>query len=76
MTAWTNYVKQYAKDKSITYKNALQDPACASSYRSGRDKPSAPTEPAKEENIQIKIEEKPKKRGRQKIYDTKRSKVF
>ena len=27
MTAWTNYVKQYAKDKGITYKNALKDPA-------------------------------------------------
>ena len=70
MTAWTNYVKQYAKDKGITYKNALQDPACASSYRSGREKPSAPTTPAKEENIQIKIEEKPKKRGRPKKYPT------
>ena len=34
MTAWTNYVKQYAKDKGITYKNALKDPACASSYKS------------------------------------------
>jgi hypothetical protein len=34
MTAWTNYVKQYAKDKGITYKNALNDPACASSYKS------------------------------------------
>ena len=70
MTAWTNYVKQYAKDKGITYKNALQDPACASSYKSGREKPSAPTQPAKEDHIQIKIEEKPKKRGRPKKYTT------
>ncbi len=67
MTAWTNYVKQYAKDKGITYKNALKDPACASSYKSGKDKP-APAEPAKEDNIQMKIEEKPKKRGRPKKY--------
>ena len=67
MTAWTNYVKQYAKDKGITYKNALKDPACASSYKSGKDKPA---EPAKEDNIQMKIEEKPKKRGRPKKYAT------
>jgi hypothetical protein len=68
MTAWTNYVKQYAKGKGITYKNALKDPACASSsYKSGKDKPSAPTEPAKEDNIQMK---KPKKRGHPKIYTT------
>ena len=71
MTAWTNYVKQYAKDKGIiTYKNALQDHACASSYKSSKDKSSAPTEPVKEENIQMKIEEKPKKRGRPKKYPT------
>ncbi len=35
-----------AKDKGITYKNALKDPACASSYKLGKDKLSAPTEPA------------------------------
>ena len=69
MTAWTNYVKQYAKDKGITYKNALKDPACASSYKSGKVKPSVLTEPAKEDNIQMKIEEKPK-RGRPKKYTT------
>jgi hypothetical protein len=69
MTAWTNYVKQYAKDKGITYKNALKDPACASSYKSGKDKPSVPAEPTKEDNIQMTIKEKPK-RGRPRKYYT------
>ena len=67
MTAWTNYVKQYAKNKGITYKNALKDSTYASSYKSGKDKPA---EPVKEDNVQIKIEEKPKKRGRPKKYAT------
>jgi hypothetical protein len=52
MTAWTTYVKQYVKDKDITNKDALKDPASASSYKSGKDKPSAPTESVNEENIQ------------------------
>ena len=33
MTAWTDYVKQFAKDNNMTYGCALSDPACSSGYR-------------------------------------------
>jgi len=33
MTKWTDFVKEYAKEKGITYKNALSDPNCSSTYK-------------------------------------------
>ena len=33
MTAWTDYVKKFAKDNNMTYGCALSDPACSSGYR-------------------------------------------
>ena len=34
MSNWINHVKEYATSKGISYKEALKDPNCKSSYHS------------------------------------------
>lgn len=33
MTAWINHVKEFAKNKGISYSCALSDPNCSASYK-------------------------------------------
>ena len=66
MSAWTDFVKKYASEKGITYKNALKDKACGEAYRShskgeGLPKPIALE---KEENITMSVKPARKPRGK------------
>ena len=36
MSNWINHVKEYATSKGISYKEALKDPNCKSSYHSSK----------------------------------------
>jgi hypothetical protein len=56
---WIEHVKEYAKSKGITYRDALKNPECKSSYKSKGSGLSS----SKEENVSLKIEEKPRNAG-------------
>jgi hypothetical protein len=60
MSKWTDHIKQFAKDKGISYKEAMSSPECKSSY-GGKGK-----EPKVEPKVELKVEEIKKPRGRPK----------
>lgn len=61
---WVEHVKEFAKSKGITYKEAIKNPECKNSYK-GKNS----------ENISMKIEETKVKRGRPKKYSSPEEKV-
>lgn len=69
---WIEHIKDFAKKNSMTYKDALKDPKCKEAYATGKGLGGSISE-AKEEpknNIEMKIEEIKKGRGRPKKYAT------
>jgi hypothetical protein len=60
MSKWTDHIKQFAKDKGISYREAMSSPECKSSY-GGKGK-----EPNVEPKVELKVEEIKKPRGRPK----------
>lgn len=68
-SAWVEHIKEFAKRKGMSYKDALKDPECKSSYHEGKTKGKGMEAPAEKENISMEIAEK-KSRGRPKKYAT------
>ena len=66
---WIEHIKEFAKSNGMSYKDALKDPKCKSSYHE-KGKGVAVEEPKKEENVEMKVEEVKKGRGRPKKYAT------
>lgn len=67
---WVEHIKDYAKSNGMTYRDALKDPKCKSSYHSSKGKGLEPMGIKEgEENIQMVIAEK-KRRGRPPKYET------
>jgi len=69
---WIEHVKDFAKSKGMTYRDALKCPECKSSYKSGSGLGGsvvAPVPEAVKDNISMSIKEIAK-RGRPKKYAT------
>lgn len=64
---WIEHIKEFAKSNNMSYKDALKDPKCKSSYKEGKGLGGAVVE---KPNIEMKIEEVKKGRGRPKKYAT------
>ena len=65
---WIEHIKEFAKSNGMTYKDALKDPKCKEAYKTGKGLGGAIEEP--KNNIEMKIEEVKKGRGRPKKYAT------
>jgi hypothetical protein len=69
---WIEHVKDFAKSKGMTYRDALKSADCKSAYKSGSGLGGAvaePPAPEEKENISMEIKEIAK-RGRPKKYAT------
>jgi hypothetical protein len=73
---WIEHIKDFAKSNGMSYKDALKDPKCKSSYHEGKgnglkeNMEKGVAGAGIKENIELKIEEKGGKRGRPPKYFT------
>ncbi len=60
MSKWTDFVKDYASKKGITYRQALKDKECAETYHSSKGKGLEEVKEEPKEEIKEEVKEEPK----------------